>query len=443
VDLETFQNLDSDVKARLIQLMKPRISPYCPHYPTPKQQAFLWLNCLDAGYGGAAGGGKSDALLMAALQYVDQPRYNAVLIRDSYANLSKPGGLLDRAHEWLQNTDAHWSGDKKYVFPLIKPLSTAIGATLSFSYLDGPLDHFNHQSSEYQFVGIDEAVNIRENQALYMFSRLRRLQGSKIPIRFRVASNPPTAEQSARGAWVKRRYVSAESRENRVFIPSSLHDNPYLDADDYIKQLNQLDPVTRAQLLEGDWDISVKGRMFDRTWFPVVDQAPADAVRIRYWDQAATERLTPTKGVSWTAGVKMSVTTTGLYFIEDVRRFQKSPLETKMITKNTAEQDGRSVGVWIEETPGLGKVVIDDYVRLLAGFVCTGDKVTGSKRQRAMPFASMAEAGNIYLVNGAWNKDFLDELEVFPDGDNDDQVDAASGAFDKLVGGAGVNVRWL
>ena len=70
-------------------------SRYSPTQPTPKQRAFLALDCLEALYGGAAGGGKSEALLMAALQYVHVPGYAAILFRRTYADLSLPGALMD------------------------------------------------------------------------------------------------------------------------------------------------------------------------------------------------------------------------------------------------------------------------------------------------------------------------------------------------------------
>lgn len=397
----------------------------------------MWLTDLDAFYGGAAGGGKSDALLMAALQYVDVPGYNAILIRDTYANLNKPEGLMDRAHEWLQNTDAQWVGDTKtYKFPS--------GATIGFGYLDGPLDHFNYQSAAYQFVGIDEAVAIRENQAIYMFSRLRRLEGSNIPIRFRCASNPPTAEQLSTGAWVKSRYVDKATRENRIFISAKLQDNPHLDTENYTIQLNQLDPVTKAQLLEGDWNIRVKGRMFERGWFQIIDQAPSESYSVRYWDLAATEKQKPGHNPAFTAGVKISSTTTGLFFIEHVIQFSEKPQATKQLILQTAKDDGRDISIIMEQEPGSsGKIVIDDYTRLLSGFTFRGDKVTGSKRMRAMPFASQAEAGNVYLIEGRWMSDFLDQLEMFPDGEFCDMTDAASGGYSALTGGSNVNMRWL
>lgn len=82
-------------------LFEPRTTSFVPHEPTSRQAAFLMLDCLEAFYGGAGGGGKSDALLMAALQYVDVPGYSALIIRRSMPDLAMPNALLDRSRRWL------------------------------------------------------------------------------------------------------------------------------------------------------------------------------------------------------------------------------------------------------------------------------------------------------------------------------------------------------
>jgi predicted phage terminase large subunit-like protein len=386
------------------------------------------LDCLDAFYGGAAGGGKSIALLTAALLYVHIPKYNAILIRDTMKNLGMPDSIMDVSHQWLTNTDAHWSGDhKRWVFPS--------GATVGFGYLDSPRDHFNYQSAQFQFAGIDEAVNIRENQAKYIFSRLRKLINSTVPIRFRCASNPPAGEQIARGQWVKDRYVDPVTRKKgTVFIPAKMEDNKHLDVDQYKISLAQLDPITRKQLEEGDWEIKPKGKLFAREWFELVDSVPIDAKRVRYWDLAATEPSKENKEPCYTVGAKLAIDKDNIIYIESIIRFRKDPKYVEQIIRQTADMDGKSVHIHMEQEPGSsGKNTIDHYRRrILPEFAFYPDKVSGNKLNRATPLSSQAQAGNVKIVKGYWNEEWFNEAELFPDGTFLDQIDATSGAFNVL-----------
>jgi phage terminase large subunit-like protein len=92
----------------------------------------------------------------------------------------------------------------------------------------------------------------------------------------------------------------------------------------------------------------------------------------------------------------------------------------------------------IEQEPGAaGKSVTDWLKRCLAGYPVYDHRPTGAKQVRAQPFAAQCEAGNVRLVSGNWNRAYLDELGLFPNGAYDDQVDASSGAFTRLVRYAG------
>jgi len=358
---------------------------------------------------------------MAALQYVDVPGYAAILFRRTYADLSLPGALMSRSHEWLDGTKARWrDSTKTWIFPS--------GATLSFGYLESENDKYRYQSAEFQFIGFDELTQFTETQYRYLFSRLRRLEGVDIPLRMRSASNPGGVGHE----WVKQRFIVEGWTKGRPFVPAKLDDNPYLDRDEYIKSLNELDPITREQLLRGDWEAKEAGRKFKRHWFEIVDAAPAGVRRVRYWDLAATEPK-PGKDPDWTVGVLMCEKD-GIYFIIDVKRTRETPLGVEKLIKQTAELDGRDVEIYIEQEPGSsGKNTIDHYRReVLKGYTCYGHKTTGSKEMRANPLSSAAEAGNVKLVRGAWINDYLDEIEMFPYGAHDDQVDAASGAFEML-----------
>lgn len=213
---------------------------FIPQTPTPRQQAFLSLDCLEALYGGAAGGGKSSALLMAALQHVHVPGYAALVLRRTYRDLSLPGAIMDRSHEWLRGK-AKWNDvDKRWTFPS--------GATLTFGYLDAEKDKYRYQGAELQFIGFDELTQFPEQSYRYLLSRLRRLQGVGVPIRARAASNPGGIGHD----WVRRRLVDGAT-SGRAFVPATLADNPYLDAVAYRQSLAQLDETTRRQLEHGIW----------------------------------------------------------------------------------------------------------------------------------------------------------------------------------------------
>lgn len=412
---------------KIADLLSPKLTKYIKFTPTVKQQAFLLLDCEEAFFGGAAGPGKSTGLLMSALQYVDIPGYDALLIRDTYANLTKPNGLIHLAHSWLQDADAEWKDGKYYKFPS--------GATLNFGYLSAPLDHFNYQGPSYNFIGIDEIVGIRENQALYLFSRLRRKKGFSVPSRFRCASNPPAREQVARGAWVKSRYVDSTTRlPHIVFISAKLGDNPHLDAEEYRSlSLSKLDVVTRQQLEEGDWEIQSAGEMFSGEKFLIVKTFDRNEIvsSVRYWDKAGTQ-----DGGAFTAGVLMHRLSDGSFIIDHVVTGQWSAFKREKKIKQTAKIDGLDVDIWIEQEPGSGgKESAENTVRNLAGWNIYVDKVATAKEKRAEPYSIQVEAGNVKILKGEWNFTFLREHECFPAGKYKDQVDAAGGAFNKLANG--------
>jgi len=229
-------------------------NPWIPTRPTTKQAAFLALNDREALYGGAAGGGKSEALLMAAAMYVDVPGYAAILFRRTYQDLALPQALMSRSHEWWGGTAARWNGqDHSWTFPS--------GATVSFGYLAHENHKYRYQSAEFQFIGFDELTQFPESSYAYLFSRLRRKAGVQVPLRMRAASNPGGEGH----AWVFERFVMPGS--GRVFIPAGLADNPHIDRDEYERSLAELDDTTRKQLLEGMWVTDPAGKPYKREWW--------------------------------------------------------------------------------------------------------------------------------------------------------------------------------
>jgi predicted phage terminase large subunit-like protein len=408
-------------------------NPFIPITPTSRQSLFLSYPAKELLYGGAAGGGKSAALLASALQYVGEPDYAAVLLRRSFADLNKPKALIPLSHEWLQGRGASWDGQQhQWKFPS--------GATVGFGYLDNDNDVYQYQGAAYQFIGFDELTQFTEFQYRYLFSRCRRLTGSAIPLRVRAASNPGGVGHE----WVKQRFLE-ESKPQRRFVSAKLEDNPYLDLEEYERQLAELDPVTRAQLRHGDWAVRPEGNLFKRQWFKIADARPTEVEQsVRFWDLAATEG-SQGEDPDWTAGVRVDLGTDGLYYISDVIHFRARPKDVETTVLQTAQVDGYDVGIRMEQEPGsAGKSLVEHYSRLLSAYGCQGVPSHRDKVTRAQAMSAASERGDVRLVRGNWLGTFLDELCAFPAVTHDDQVDAACGAYNAVARNVGtLEVRML
>lgn len=416
-----------------------RLTRYVPHAPTPAQRVFLQLNCLEAFYGGAAGGGKSDALLMAGLQFVDVPGYAGLILRKTYADLNLPGALLDRAKAWLSPTDAKYQAAMHtYVFPS--------GATLTFGYADAVGDEMRYQGAELQFVAFDEVTQFTESVYRFLFSRIRRPQRADsyppsadgltlnaVPLRMRSASNPGGVGHD----WVKKRLVDAKSREpGAVFVPSQLEDNPHLDQEGYDRGLAMLDPVTYARLRGGDWSVKPAGAVFDASKIVVVEERWPEAShiqRVRYWDLASTELRKDGNDPDETVGVRLAHDTkTGLLLIEDVLAIREEPHVIEKWMQRIAALDGKKVPIVVEQEPGAsGKNFISNLRRhILSGYSVDGDRPSGPKELRIRLIAPTVNNGEMSVVRGKYLTALLDQVDSYNPlySKHDDQVDALAGA---------------
>jgi len=254
--LEAFAERPPESAADLLGRLFPPLATYCPILSSVSapQAAFLLAEAAEVLYGGAAGGGKTAGLLMAALQYVDVPGYAALLLRRTYDELEQEGSLIPLSKEWLldapRSARPRWHETRHlWTFPS--------GATIRFGHCQYEQDKYRYQSGGYQLVGFDELTHFSEGIYLYIgFSRRRRridLADIGVPTRVRSAANPGGVGHG----WVKRRLVDVETREPAsVFIPAKVSDNPGLDADEYAQTLGHLDEVLRRQLLDGDWGVA-------------------------------------------------------------------------------------------------------------------------------------------------------------------------------------------
>jgi predicted phage terminase large subunit-like protein len=175
-----------------------------------------------------------------------------------------------------------------------------------------------------------------------------------------------------------------------------------------------------------------EGNRLKRWMFPIVDAPLADALRVRYWDNAATG-----DGGCYTAGVLMAINERGVICIEDVARGQWESADRDTVMDQVAELDAgwsrNAVHIVVEREGGsAGKDVQTYTIKRLAGFPIEFDHVTGSKDVRLEPFISQAQAGNVFLLRGAWNGAYIEEMCAIPNGAHRDQADGSAGGFNWL-----------
>jgi predicted phage terminase large subunit-like protein len=421
------------------------------------QRTFLSTRADIAVFGGAAGGGKSAALLLDAVRYaVYRPMsgYGAVIFRRTSPQITQQGGLWDEAGKFY----AQLGGTPKQT--RLEWIWAQHNTKIRFAHMQYDSDRFNWQGSQIAYIGFDELTHFTEDQFFYMLSRNRSMCGVRPRVR---ATTNPDADSWVKNflaPWVDETFPHpAQSGEIRyfvrnggmiewlpvgerhpdaksvTFVAANIFDNKIFLASnpEYLVNLKSLPLVERQRLLFGDWSIRPSGNKFKRHWFGIVDAPPAQMERVvRYWDLAATE---PKKGKDpdWTVGCKIG-RKNGMYYILDVQRDRLTPAKVDDLIKQTAALDGRATEIFVEQEPGASGVrAISGFRQLLAGYQFHGNKTTGSKEIRANIASSQTEGGNVKLVRAYWNEPFLNELSAFPmEGVHDDQVDGFSGAMDQL-----------
>lgn len=426
--------------------------------PNPGPQTrFMRLTAFEALYGGAAGGGKSEALLAEALRYVHVPGYDGLILRRTYTELEK--SLIPRSHELYPRLGGRYRvQQKQWRFPS--------GATISFGHIEGKADQYKYQSAEFAYIAFDELTSFEEEQYLYLFSRARttaRLpDGRTAPVRVRAATNPGGVGHE----WVKARFITplrpfevgwfarindvdtpvergAPGALSRVFIPATVKDNPQLMQCDpaYVERLKGLPLIERERLLNGNWDITPNGNVFRMEWFKTVAEAPPGLRWVRYWDLATSVRAL----AHYTASARCALGPDGMLYVADmVRGRWEWPDVRRKIIETAQGEPGTRMGI---EKAGFQLAAIQELRRepALAGTALVEVTPHGDKLGRALAWSSRAEAGRLALVRGAWVPEFIMECVSFSgDGTTyDDQVDAVSGCVQMLRRAElALGVRW-
>ena len=393
-----------------------------PYLPSRGQTIALLSEAPELLFGGQAGPGKSSYLLMMATLYIHDPRWDAMLFRRTYADLTLPGALLDRAREWwLPRGLIYHAASRQFRYPG--------GGRVSFGYLDKPDDHLRYQGAEWTFLGFDEASQLRPHQMQYLQSRLRQPVGAGFPLLTRYASNPGG---EAHG-WLRNRFMGGpggvgDPEYGCAYLPARLEDNPGLDAVEYDRQLRRTDDVTYRQLRYGDWDVQIEGGWMDVEKIGTADML-GEGRGVRYWDFASVA-----EGGDFTVGALVRLRD-GEYVIEDIVRGQWPPADVERMVAKTAERDGQGVRIVLEQEPGSsGAMIYSHYVRrVLSGYSVAADRVTGPKVERAKPLAAAIANGLVTTADAPWVDALKAELFAFPEGAHDDQVDAIAGAMSRLL----------
>lgn len=375
----------------------------------------------EALFGGAASGGKSDSILMAALQYVHVPNYSALILRRDFARLSLANAIMDRAKRWLVNTEAVWSEQRHmFTFPS--------GATLQFGYIDNPDDRFRYGSAEYQFIGWDELTEFalpkdHNNPYRFLFSRLRRTNNLDVPLRVRAASNPGGEGHE----WVKHRFIT--NPEGRLFIRAGVRDNPHVDQENYLRSLAQLDPITRAQLMEGDWS-NWEGGRYSLAWFrSYEDQGDyhrlmgADGMQLAVYGRSACWRFitidpagTSAEAAKEKKGKPPSYTAIGVWDVTpkadivavEVERFRLEYPD--VLARVIASIQRHKPGFTVIENTSIGTALIPTLTN--KGFsIRPINPGTKDKLGRAADSMNRAQQGKVYLPRDVpWRDEFIAEL---------------------------------
>ena len=265
--------------------------------PQARQAEFMRRPEYECLYGGAAGGGKSDAMLVEALRQVRIPNYRGIIFRRTYPELE---GLISRSHELYKPAfpkAKYNTSEKRWLFPS--------GAKIFFGYMQYEQDWKNYQGKAYDFIGFDELTHFTRKQYMQLMGR-NRPTGPGTSVYIRATSNPGGIGH----AWVKERFIDVAPprtriiakhevkrpdgssqiiKRSRIYIPATIFDNQKLLDNDpnYLGSLAALPEAERNAMLYGDWN-TFNGQVFrefvddpahyeDQRWTHVIKPFPIPA----------------------------------------------------------------------------------------------------------------------------------------------------------------------
>lgn len=432
-----------------------------------KQELFLSSPADICIGGGAAGGGKTYALLLEPIRHYKKKGFNSVMLRRSYPEITRAGGAWDEATLMYTALGGEPnSGKLEFRFKNSK---------VAFGHLNNEQSLNDWKSSQINLLMFDQLETFTERMFFYMLSRNRSSSGVKSYVR--ATANPEPnwlaeflswwiapdgyANMDRAGkmrAFVRRQdeIIWADTKEELrerfpeveaktvTFVPFTVYDNPILMQKDvsYLASLQALPFVDRERLLGdrvrgGNWKIKPSaGKVFNRDWFEIVDAIPDGGIACRYFDYAGTEKKYLKDDPDFTAGVMM-VYVGGFWYITDLFHRQIGAASTDRVTdevymtdaENSILSGRRYMARW-EIEPGSASLR-DSSARThrLAGIDARGVRKSVDKITAWQPLSAQSEAGRIRVLKGVWNEVLLNQLHGVPDLPHDDIADACAGAY--------------
>jgi predicted phage terminase large subunit-like protein len=463
-----------------LQELKPQPGP---------QTDFLSTSADIAIYGGAAGGGKSFALLLEALRHTQNGQFGAVIFRRDRQQVTNEGGLWDESAEMFAPLGAEPNASSlSWTFPS--------GSSISFAGLQRRDDVYKWQGSQIALLEFDELTHFDEFQFWYMVGRNRSTSGVKPYVR--AGCNPDADSWVAKlvSYWIDQdtgfpiperagvlRYLVRDADRNHwfddredaveafphlaaiyaergldatafcksvTFIPADVFDNKILleKNPEYLANLLAQPLIERERLLRGNWKVRASaGKVFNREWFRVVYNVPKGGIYVRFWDLAATEKSIRTTSKKndpdYTATVKMHYDPKAeRWTVVDAFQVRASPAaveklvyQTALIDRGVARQMKARYKLRWEIEPGSASIRENArWIKAFKGFDAKGVTTGGQdKITRGRAHSVQAESGNVDILLADWNEMFLGQMHGFPDLAHDDVFDAANGAFNATI----------
>lgn len=446
--------------------------PYREIRPNSKPQwDFLASRADVALYGGAAGGGKTFALLMEAARWLHVRRFGSVFFRRTRPELTQEKGAWDKSQEiYYGMGGAPNFQELKWYF--------RGGASVKFASLQHEKNVKDWGSSQLPLVLIDQVETFTEKMFWGLWGRCR----TDIGIRpyMRMACNPSDnwlltlfewwiddegfaiPERSGKVRYAYRygeeihwsdtpeNLIIRFSRPGRkvhpisfTFIPAKLSDNVDLETADpeYRAKLELLPYDERMRLLGddkrgGNWRVKFGAGMFPEGSWRLIDRYHENAAYVRFWDTAASTKADNDTTKAATAGVLMAIDHEGPVVLDVVEVWEEEAARMRTM-RNTAELDRQQYGhvvQWVEEEGGgAGKDMAGHYIRLFSGMEAYTQRPERDKVTRARPWASVQQAGGVRVLITDWTKGFIDQHKAFPFASRKDKVDAAAGAYSKVA----------